>query len=194
MFAQYLTLVIAWSIFGLLHSVLATAPVKQRVQLFMKKYFRYYRLLYSLMAVATLAWVLHTHFSIHQPILWKPPWIQRFIAKLLGVGGLVIMLICIRKYFAYLSGIDVFFDRARPAVLEQNGMHAVVRHPLYAGTLLFVWAVFLASPYLNHLVTCICITVYTLIGMYYEEKKLVKEYGEAYRSYQMKVPALIPRI
>jgi protein-S-isoprenylcysteine O-methyltransferase Ste14 len=193
-FAQYLTLVLAWGVFGLLHSVLATSVVKQRAKILLKNSFRYYRLLYSLIAVASLAWVLHTHFSIQQPILWLPSWIQKFIAKIMGVTGLLIMVRCIRKYFSYLSGIDVFFERPQQATLEQGGMHAVVRHPLYAGTLLFVWGVFVASPYMNHLVTCVCITVYTLIGMHFEERKLVKEYGEAYRIYQKKVPALIPRL
>ena len=159
----------------------------------MKQSYKFYRLLYSLLATAILAWVLHCHFSISEVILWRPPLIEKIIAAILVIAGLAIMLICIKKYFLYLSGIDVFMEEKKIiSVLQQDGMNAYVRHPLYSGTLLFVWAMFLGYPYLNNLVSCICITLYTLIGIYFEEKKLVIEYGEAYRAYQQRVPALVP--
>jgi protein-S-isoprenylcysteine O-methyltransferase Ste14 len=79
-------------------------------------------------------------------------------------------------------------------VLEQGGLHRYVRHPLYFGTLLFVWALFFVFPYLNNLLACIIITIYTLIGATLEEKKLVKQFGEQYISYKRQVPMLIPRI
>jgi protein-S-isoprenylcysteine O-methyltransferase Ste14 len=73
-------------------------------------------------------------------------------------------------------------------------MHAYVRHPLYSGTLLFVWSIFVGYPYMNNLISCAAMTIYTLIGIYFEEKKLVKEYGPAYNAYRAKVPALIPKL
>lgn len=119
---------------------------------------------------------------------------EEIIAGILVIAGVAIMLVCIRKYFFYLSGIDALLDKSAPAVLQLDGMHQYVRHPLYFGTLLFAWAVFFWDPYMNNLVSCICITLYTWIGTWFEEKKLLREYGEAYREYRQKVPALLPHL
>jgi protein-S-isoprenylcysteine O-methyltransferase Ste14 len=77
-------------------------------------------------------------------------------------------------------------------VLEKGGLHAYMRHPLYSGTLLFIWALFLIFPFMGNLIACVIITVYTLIGIRMEEKKLVIEFGEEYKSYAHQTPMLIP--
>ena len=74
-----------------------------------------------------------------------------------------------------------------------TGIHKIVRHPLYAGTFMFIWGLLIALPYLSLLIADVIITVYTLIGLKLEEKKLEKEYGAAYKLYKQKVPMLIPR-
>ena len=185
-------LLAAWIFFGVLHSVFASGTVKRTAMQLMQHGYRFYRILYSLMATASLFIVLHYHFSCHWLLLWNPPLIQSIPAFISAVAGLVIMVICIRKYFMDLSGIDALMQTQRLLVLQTDGMHAYVRHPLYSGTLLFIWAIFFAYPYLNNLISCICITAYTLVGMYFEEKKLVGEYGQAYKEYQKNVPGLLP--
>jgi protein-S-isoprenylcysteine O-methyltransferase Ste14 len=79
-------------------------------------------------------------------------------------------------------------------ILEQGGLHRYVRHPLYFGTLLFIWSLFFIYPYLNNLLACIVITGYTVFGAMLEEKKLVAEFGEKYVDYKKQVPMLIPGI
>lgn len=190
-FSQYI-LIAAWLVFGVLHSVLASGMVKRAAMKLMRQGYRFYRIMYSLMATVSLLIVLHYHFSSHGPLLWNPPLIQSIIAFISAIGGLVVMIICIRKYFMYLSGIDAILSRTNPSVLQQDGMHAYVRHPLYFGTLLFVWGLFFGYPYLNNLISCICITLYTLAGIYFEEKKLIVAYGSEYKKYQNSVPGLLP--
>ena len=191
----YFFLVLSWLVFGLLHSLLAAAFAKRFAMRVMKQSYKYYRLLYSLFATASLAWVLHNHFSITETIMWRPPVIEKIIAAIALLAGIAVMLVCIKKYFLYLSGIDVFMEgNTAPAALQTDGLHKYVRHPLYSGTLLFVWALFLGYPYMNSLVSCICITLYTWIGLQFEEKKLLNEYGEAYREYQGRIPALLPKM
>ena len=48
-------------------------------------------------------------------------------------------------------------------------------------------------PSLSNLISCSCITVYTIIGIYFEEKKLVKDFGESYIQYRDETPMLIPK-
>jgi protein-S-isoprenylcysteine O-methyltransferase Ste14 len=65
-----------------------------------------------------------------------------------------------------------------------------VRHPLYTCGLLIVWL----SPVMtwNLLALILGLTVYILVGIHFEERKLRREFGEAYAAYQRRVPALIP--
>jgi len=65
-----------------------------------------------------------------------------------------------------------------------------VRHPLYVGWFLIFWA----TPHMTvgHLLLAIGMSAYILIAIRYEERDLVRFHGEAYRTYQRKVPMLIP--
>ena len=74
-----------------------------------------------------------------------------------------------------------------------TGIHNYVRHPLYAGTFLFIWGLLLLLPYWSLLIADSIITLYTLIGIRFEENKLVREFGKPYEEYQNEVPMIIPR-
>lgn len=103
------------------------------------------------------------------------------------------MYIC--KYFYELSGIQAL-QKDKAAVtptLQQSGLHKYVRHPLYFGTLLFVWGLFLLFPLLSNLIAASSLTVYVFIGIQLEEQKLFLEYGEEYEQYSKRVPKLIPK-
>lgn len=69
-----------------------------------------------------------------------------------------------------------------------------VRHPLYTGTFLVVWGLFLKDATLKTLIMAICLTIYTLIGIYFEEKKLISSFGDDYLAYRRRVPMLFPKI
>jgi protein-S-isoprenylcysteine O-methyltransferase Ste14 len=107
-------------------------------------------------------------------------------------SGLVLMIVCIEKYFILLSGIPDLFQRNGTSRLMITGIHRYVRHPLYLGTFVFIWGLFVLLPYAGLLITNVIITVYTLIGIKLEESKLVEEFGEDYRLYRKKVPMLLP--
>lgn len=105
----------------------------------------------------------------------------------------MIMLVSIKKYFMSLSGIKTLVAEQPVAnELRIDGVHKYVRHPLYLGTFLFIWGLFILYPLLSLLVANIIITVYTLIGIVFEEQKLKKEFGIAYTEYQKQVPKIIP--
>ena len=91
-----------------------------------------------------------------------------------------------------MSGLAALRNKTEESFLVIDGMHRYVRHPLYFGTLVFVWALFLIYPFLNNLICCSVITVYTLLGTIMEEKKLLIQFGNEYRKYQREVPMLIP--
>jgi protein-S-isoprenylcysteine O-methyltransferase Ste14 len=88
--------------------------------------------------------------------------------------------------------VKVIFGEDKGPVLELTGIHTYVRHPLYLGTLATLWSVFLFFPLLNNLIACLAITVYTLIGIRLEERKLLRIFGRQYADYRRHTPMLIP--
>ncbi len=113
---------------------------------------------------------------------------------LICLSGLVVMGICIKKYFISLSGLRSLVEEKPAAVLMLNGIHRYVRHPLYSGTFMAIWGSFFMYPLLSLLISNTIITLYTLIGIRYEERKLVAEFGAAYTAYQKRVPKLLPAL
>ncbi len=157
--------------------------------------FSFYRLYYSLFAICYLVPLLYLQCTIESVRLWKKDVLSEFPGVLILIAGSTIMIICIRRYFFDLSGVKVLAkDRHSPVELQTDGLHNIVRHPLYFGTLLFIWGCFLIFPLLSNLIACCLITVYTVIGIQIEEQKLIMEFGERYKYYAGKVPMLIPRL
>jgi protein-S-isoprenylcysteine O-methyltransferase Ste14 len=183
-----------WILFGVLHSVLAAGWWKQKMQAWLGRNYKYYPLAYSIFAAVSMTLILVFQFTMQSPLLFIVPLWGKVLAGIPVLAGLAIMLVICRKYFFYLSGISVFYKTQPDAVLQTNGLHRYMRHPLYAGTLLFIWSLFLLMPYLDHLLACIIITVYTLLGAQIEEKKLIEQFGEKYIRYQQQVPMILPRI
>jgi protein-S-isoprenylcysteine O-methyltransferase Ste14 len=190
---MYGELIAYWVLFGVSHSVLAAGPVKTFFSSFMGAHYKYYRLYYSIFAFLLLGWILWFQYSQADHFLFRIPVYVSVIAVILLLPALLIMGICIRKYFFHLSGIDVLFPQKQsPDKLETGGLNRFVRHPLYSGTLLLVWCLFLLFPSGGDLISASMITLYTIIGTMFEEKKLHRSFGEAYHLYQQRVPMLIP--
>ncbi len=102
------------------------------------------------------------------------------------------MGICIKKYFYELSGLKALSEDHAENTLQTGGLHSFVRHPLYFGTLAFIWGLLIVMPYYSNLIAAGIITTYVWLGVFLEEKKLLKEYGDAYTEYKNTVPKLLP--
>lgn len=182
---SHLLLAAGWILYCFLHSLLAAPVVKEYFEKYTGKYYRFY---YSLFAFFTLIPLVWFQFSLPSPLLFEPVyWLLPFL-----FAGLIFMVASIRKYFLYLSGIDIFLNRNFEERLQVNGLHSITRHPLYLGTLLVLWSLFTFFPYLTHLVTVFIITIYTIAGAKLEEMKLRKQYGAEYSHYAKNVSMIIP--
>ena len=67
--------------------------------------------------------------------------------------------------------------------------HQFIRHPMYSGALLLLWFRPMSEA---TLVTNLFASIYLLIGLRWEEGRLLAIYGEEYDQYRQAVPALIP--
>jgi protein-S-isoprenylcysteine O-methyltransferase Ste14 len=167
------------------------------LKLYFKKKFnldRYYRLVYTTFVTILLVVILWYQYSLKSILLWNSSyWILPSLLFLILPGG-VIVFISIKKYFFLLSGIQAVFKKTPVKELKITGIHRFVRHPLYTGTIMMVWGFFLLFPYLYNLIAVVLLTLYVIIGIRFEEKKLIAEFGSKYLDYMKKVPPLIPRI
>ena len=68
--------------------------------------------------------------------------------------------------------------------------HRYVRHPWYSLALVLLWNRQMDGVLL---VNALAITGYLLLGSWLEERKLERQFGEGYRRYRQRVPALLPR-
>ena len=192
MFINHMILGFVWIIYCVLHSVLASISVKKMLQQKLKSNYKYYRIFYTVFAFLFLIVLIWFQISIETIVLYRVTFPILVFGSVISFSGLVLMLICIKKYFISLSGLKSLFQEKVSNTLIITGVHGYVRHPLYLGTFAFIWGLFIMFPYLSLLISNFVITIYTLIGIRFEEEKLVNEFGENYRRYQETVPKLIP--
>lgn len=183
-----------WILFSVIHHTTASVKFKTFCKPAMGAGFRYYRLIYSCIACISLGWVIRWQFHIASPRLGLHPGLKYFPGLPMGITGICLMGISIRKYFFKLSGVGVFLNENRPLTLEYHGIHKYIRHPLYLGTLLLIWSFLLFDPLLSNFLACLAISAYVHVGIRFEEEKLLAVYGQAYESYRCKTPRLIPVI
>ena len=122
-------------------------------------------------------------------------------STLLGMGETGMMVSMILGYALVFVGIGLFAEGWRELyrAIEQkrlavDGLYGVVRHPQYLG--LFI-ALF--GEGVVHWPTVFSVGLFPVIVLAYvllaraEERRVIKEFGEAYRAYQRRVPMFIPR-
>lgn len=185
-------LLFAFALWGIVHSILASNIVKDKLRDSLGLGFmRMYRLAYNIFAVTTFLSILYLMAVLpDQPAYEIPsPW------NLVMFGGQIISAVLVLTAFLQTDslsfvGLRQLFEVERAGKLVARGLYRVVRHPLYTFSLLLIWLTPVVSQ--NSLTVYIGATIYTLVGAYFEERKLLREFGEAYAHYQQKTPMLIP--
>ena len=192
MVTNHLILAALWILYCVLHSVLASVSIKHKARHWMGKSYKHYRLFYTLFAFAGLIAILLFQINIRPVYLFNQGVITYIVGCFIALAGLIIMGICISKYFVSLSGIKSLVQESPSNQLIITGVHRYVRHPLYLGTFLFIWGLLLLWPLWSLLITNSIITIYTLAAIKLEEDKLIDEFGESYRQYQSSVSKIFP--
>ncbi len=196
MVASVIWILLAIFLYGLFHSFLASLGVKAYVRrLFGEFAERTYRLFYNFLAVVTLLPVLALTVVLPDRVLYTVP----FPWMLFFVGGQVLAVVALfiglwhTGVWGFL-GLQQLVQPAQSsdatAQLVVRGLYRWVRHPLYTAGLVFIWL--LPVMTVNLLAFNLGLTAYIVIGAMVEERKLLREFGEAYAAYQQSTPMLVP--
>lgn len=186
---NYIILICGWSVYFFLHSWLASNSVKMLVSRH-SKFYPYYRLFYSVLSAIGLFLLLAFNSSFQQEYLFQSIGWVWYASLMLATGGVIIL----SRAFRYYNASSFLGFKEEDQRFVRNGILNRVRHPIYSGTILIVIGFFLYNPTMPTLVSVVCILTYLPVGIALEEKKLIQQFGEAYRLYKKEVPALIPRI
>ena len=183
-----------WMGYYAIHSVLATDQSKEVLQKTIIPS-QWYRLFYNSIAIVLLINIIFWGEQLEKVALLNPPWF------IMALGGIILILggylgwLALRQYnlsefvgTAYLSGT------AHHGELNTTGLNARVRHPLYFATLLVIWGLLIIFPNGSLLIPILVTTFYIPIGVYFEERKLIKIFGKAYIDYKSEVPMIFPKL
>jgi protein-S-isoprenylcysteine O-methyltransferase Ste14 len=195
-----IVLVFLFALYGFIHSVIASEKVKVYFKKMFGKLIAFYRLGYNVFALVGLyfIWEFAPHPSLQ---IYKLPAPYDYLVLIPQLMSIVGMIWCFKyisfKEFIGLNQIDRYFRNEYSDIeLDENytlrieGPYKYSRHPIYFFSIIFL--LFRAEMNLFYLTMFISFTAYFYIGSYYEEKKMVRLFGDDYRDYQKKVPRIFP--
>lgn len=181
-------------VYYVLHSTLASNTAKQYAASlpFLQKY---YRLFYNAFAIFSFVGMAFFYMQIEEKVLFEATTFSLLGGSILMLLGIGILIVAFRSYDkAEFIGYDAFQDSNEPIPkLNTSGLNSYVRHPLYLGTFLVVWALVLFLPNAATLILSILTTLYIFIGAKLEEEKLIEIFGEEYIAYRKETSMLFPK-
>ncbi len=199
-FFEVITLIVLFALYGFIHSVLASEKVKILFRKIFGKFIAFYRLGYNVFALIGLyfIWDLAPQPSLQIYQLSSPFDYLVLIPQFLALAG---MIWCFKyisfKEFVGLNQFDRYLkneisdsDLDEKYTLRIEGPYKYSRHPVYFFSIIFL--MFRAEMNLSYLTMFMSFTAYFYIGSYYEEKKLVRLFGDVYKDYQKNVPRIFP--
>lgn len=179
------------ALFAIQHTVMADTSFKKWSTKFIPKV--YERPLYVAASSAVLAYLMWQWRSI-DIIVWQltSEWAIWLVWSLFVLGWGILFLSTFLIDHWHLFGLKQALGREHTGVIKfvTPSLYKIVRHPMMTGIFIAIWAA--PTMTLGHAVFSLCMTLYILVGIRFEEKKLVDELGYEYKEYQKTVPPLIP--
>ncbi len=183
------------ALFGLQHSVMARRGFKRWWTRIVPPALE--RSTYLLATAVVLALLFRFWLPVDAPRAWQVE--QRagvvLLWGLFGLGWLLVLASTFMIDHFELFGLQQVWARltGRPAPESKFRtplMYRFVRHPLYLGLLLGLWA----GPEMSagRLLLAAGFSVYIGVGIALEERDLVAQFGERYRRYRAEVGMLLP--
>jgi len=151
-----------------------------------------YVLLASLMLI-----LLFWQWRPVKTVVWnvQNPTGQLLLQALFWIGwGGVLFSTYLVDHFA-LFGLKQVYRYLRtvpdePLPFKTPALYKMVRHPLYLGFIVAFWST--PRMTLGHLFFAVITTAYIIVAIQFEERDLIRYYGDTYREYRQRVWMLLP--
>lgn len=175
-----------------IHSFFLHPPVKRFFTKKMFFSFKVYRIVFNVFAVLGLFFIYWYLKQINEVL-----WIDNMIIKIVGIFVVLMGVFITYKSFKNYDikefiGISAESTDTLQNTLVVDGYHRFVRHPVYFATILIFIGYFLYLPNLSSVILLVVTFFYLQIGIFLEESKLIKKFGQNYIEYMNKVPKLFP--
>lgn len=208
---SYIKVIGCYFLFCLFHSVGASERFKSFLSKITGTFFTKYcwRICYNLISFFLYYHVFFPILAIEaRPsfILWSPPYFLVDLISILHLFSILYFILAATQLgvFDYLgikqlwNGFTILLKKPGWRIAEPNfgserlevkGLYSYSRHPILTAGLFIL----LTSP-MNRLNIChiMFFSTYILIGSWFEEKRLIKNFGQDYMDYRNSVPAFIP--
>jgi methanethiol S-methyltransferase len=184
-------------LFAVQHSVMARRGFKRWWTRFVPESIE--RSTFVLAATAVLALLLWQWRPLAAPVVWSVHKRAGVLAieAVFWLGWAVLLvstflinhfeLFGLRQVYARLRG-----ERLPAPQFRTPGLYRHVRHPIYLGFVLAFWAA--PTMTAGHLMFAIATTGYILVGIWFEERDLIAQFGGRYRLYREQVGMLWPSL
>jgi protein-S-isoprenylcysteine O-methyltransferase Ste14 len=130
-------------------------------------------------------------------VVWNvdaPLWLGVLTALFYVGFGLVLLATFLINHFELFGLMQVWYRfQGKPMPEPQFRtpfLYKGVRHPLYLGWIIAFWATPLMTA--GHLLFASVWTIYIFVALGYEERDLVKLFGQRYLDYMARVPMIVP--
>jgi protein-S-isoprenylcysteine O-methyltransferase Ste14 len=181
------------ALFGLQHSVMARPGFKRVWTRVVPPEIE--RSTYVLLSSAVLALLCWQWQPVPAPVWSAPEPLRTVLLALFPMGVATVLyatflidhfdLFGLRQVVMYYRGVE---PRQKSFVMP--GLYRHVRHPLYLGWLITLWATPVMS--VGHLWLAALSTGYIFVAIVFEERDLASALGSEYRRYQTTTPMLLP--
>ena len=196
-----LIIFLLFAVYAWIHTILASHRVKEEIKKNFADLIAFYRLGYNLFAIISLYFIYELSPKPDLIIydLPKPYDILILVPQFTALIGLFwsFKYICFKEFLG-ISQIERYIQKKYSSDLDEDltltidGPFKYSRHPIYFFSIIFL--LFRPTMDLFYLTFFLVIVAYFYIGAYYEEKKLVRVFGDIYKRYQKSVPQIFPSV
>ena len=186
-------LILASAIWGAAHSALASHGAKDAARRALGQGFmRWYRLLYNGFSLLTFLPLLVLAEVLPDRLLYTipAPWLYLTLAIQAAAAVGLLLTLAQTGVWAFAGISQPLRGEDGPGQLITGGMYRHLRHPLYALGLVILWLA--PEMTLNRLVLITSLSLYLIVGAYFEERKLERDFGSAYVDYKARTPMFVP--
>lgn len=185
-------LILSIIVWGVVHSVTASLGFKDSLRrTFGPGFMKFYRLLYNVFSVVSFAPILYLSAVLPTQSLYRvtSPLNYLMLAGQ-GLSALLLLVAVLQTDTLSFVGLRQLIEEEKPGRLVTKGFYRYMRHPLYTFGLLFLWLS--PSVSVNSFVLYASLTIYIFVGVYFEERKLLREFGQEYADYKSVTPMIVP--